>query len=140
GEGDAARRLRGDLAERERERARRVAEHSRGAEGRWRWVETADVQRRLPPDTILVEIARFAVNDLAPAARDRPWRPARYAAWVIGRDDVQVVDLGEALPIERAVAACRAALAEAPRTLKAVGEPEGERLLRAHLRQLSDRV
>src|SRR5262249_4687465 len=112
-----------ELTERERELARRVAEHSRRADRAWRWVETAEVRKALPAAAALVEIARFEEFDFREKDWKRQWRPARYAAWIVhgkgaaglggaplrggaqalrgGGDGVQVVDLGEAAAIDR---------------------------------------
>jgi CHAT domain-containing protein len=68
----------------------------------------------LPEGAALVEFVRYLVYDfLAVAARgESEWKPSRYLAFVLlaGRpDSPQMVDLGEAEPIDRMIATFRAA-------------------------------
>jgi CHAT domain-containing protein len=70
-------------------------------------VALADVQKKVPKDARLVEVVNYQ-----PYARTG--KPARrYAAYVLAdRGDPTLVDLGEAKPIDDAVAKLRAALAD----------------------------
>ena len=73
------------------------------------WVSVATLRGEIRPGSIMINIARFA-----------PWdghetHPARYVAWVIPAIDegrIEVVDLGEADKIDRAVAEFRKTLAD----------------------------
>ncbi len=63
----------------------------------------------------LVEFVRFPVVDFqaVPARGEKPWKPARYVAFVLPGgvpDEVQLIDLGEAKPIDRLIADFRAGI------------------------------
>ena len=76
------------------------------------WVELDEVRGALGVQTVLVEIARFRVQDFAVKAT-AAFGPAHYAAWIIppaGQGAVQIVDLGEAEKIDQAVEAARRTL------------------------------
>jgi CHAT domain-containing protein/tetratricopeptide (TPR) repeat protein len=67
----------------------------------------------LPERVVLVEFVRFPVYDFhaVPARGEKSWQPARYAAFVLRAgdpDDVRVIDLGEAEPIDLLIADFRA--------------------------------
>jgi Flp pilus assembly protein TadD len=69
----------------------------------------------LPADVVLVEFVRFFVRDFqaVPARGEPEWRPARYVAFVLPAgepDDVQIIDLGEAEPIDQLIADFRAGI------------------------------
>jgi CHAT domain-containing protein len=90
---------------------------------------------------VLVEIARVRLFDFKARREEDPWRQApHYAAWVIppqGSGDVQVIDLGPADRIEKAVLAARQALHDAPARLRDDGEPDAEQALRPVLQELA---
>jgi hypothetical protein len=70
------------------------------------------VARELPEGSALVEFARFEVFDFeaVPAQGEHQWKAARYLAFVLPAgepDDVRMVDLGEAEPIDRLIATFR---------------------------------
>ncbi len=72
---------------------------------------------KLPTGITLVEFIRFNVLDFAtPADWDMShWKPARYLAFVLPAgepDNLQMIDLGEAEPIDRMIATFRAAITE----------------------------
>ncbi len=69
----------------------------------------------LPEGVALIEFVRFDVFDFhaVPARGERKWKPARYLAFVLpagNPDEVQMIDLGEAEPIDRMIADFRAGL------------------------------
>ena len=71
----------------------------------------------LPEGVALVEFVRFDVFDFhaVPARGERRWNPARYLAFVLPAgepDDVRMIDLGEAGPIDRMIADFRAGIIE----------------------------
>ena len=73
------------------------------------------VALNLPEGVALVEFVRFSVFDFqaVPARGEPQWKPARYVAFVLPGgepDDVQMIDLGEAEPIDRLIADFRAGI------------------------------
>jgi CHAT domain len=69
----------------------------------------------LPEGVALVEFVRFPVFDFqaAPTRGEAQWKPAHYIAFVLagGRpDDVQMIDLGEAKPIDLMISDFRAGI------------------------------
>src|SRR5262249_813119 len=73
----------------------------------------------LPEGVALVEFVRFPVLDFkaVPGKGEPMWRPARYLAFVLpagGGNAVQMVDLGEAEPIEQWIVAFRARMTVPP--------------------------
>jgi CHAT domain-containing protein/tetratricopeptide (TPR) repeat protein len=73
----------------------------------------------LPEGVALVEFVRFDVFDFhaVPARGERQWQPARYVAFVLPArqpDQVQMIDLGEADPIDQMIADFRAAITTPP--------------------------
>jgi tetratricopeptide (TPR) repeat protein len=104
------------------------------------WVEPDAVRKALPAEAIQVEIARFRVFDFRAKDRKKEWQPPHYAAWLIpaaGRGEVHVIDLGEAKPIEDAVAAARKALQPELDLLRSRGEPDAEQQVRKPLQHLA---
>jgi CHAT domain-containing protein len=74
----------------------------------------------LPEGVALVEFVRFYVYDFRAVATryEKPWQPARYVAFVLRAgdpDDVRMIDLGEAEPIDRLIADFRAGVIAADR-------------------------
>jgi CHAT domain-containing protein/tetratricopeptide (TPR) repeat protein len=107
------------------------------------WVELAAVRQALPPDAVLIDIARIAVWEYRAQGRVRRRQAARYAAWVIPPKDkggVRLIDLGEAHAIEAALRAVRQLLAAAPKTLTAKNEVAAEQRLRRALAVLAGRL
>jgi tetratricopeptide (TPR) repeat protein/CHAT domain-containing protein len=83
------------------------------------------VATMLPKGAVLVEFVLFDTFDFkaVPARGERRWLPARYLAFILpagAPDAVVMVDLGEAEPIDQALAAFRAAITGGERTF----EPE----------------
>jgi CHAT domain-containing protein/tetratricopeptide (TPR) repeat protein len=86
----------------ERELAARLGELTQRRLLRDSWICLGEVRDRLAKDQVLIETALFESYDF------RRWRagPLRYVAWVIpaaGQGDVQLVDLGEAWPMQQAM-------------------------------------
>jgi hypothetical protein len=80
------------------------------------------VAHALPGDTAVVEFVRYDVGDFkaVPARGEAQWKPARYLAFVLPAGDpynVNLIDLGEAGPIERMIAGFRASITGGDRTL-----------------------
>jgi tetratricopeptide (TPR) repeat protein len=97
----------------ETELARRIPEMN--LEQRLRDVDREVVGQALPANVTLVEFVRFNVFDFsAVSARYEPrWTPARYLAFVLPAGEpgsVRMIDLGEAGPVDRLIAAFRASI------------------------------
>ncbi len=129
--------------------ARRVAQAEGGEFRQDPWVETEAIRREIPADGILVDIARFVVDEMAPKNNTYPSHPARYVAWVIpaaGKGEIQIVDLGEAAAVDRAVTAVRQGMEAAigsgrePGLIERQSELEAKKLIDAPLGALSKLV
>ncbi len=73
------------------------------------------VASRMPHDAVLVEFIRFMLYDFEalPSRHEPRWRTARYLAFVLRagpQNQLQFVDLGEAVPIDRMIASFRASI------------------------------
>jgi CHAT domain-containing protein/tetratricopeptide (TPR) repeat protein len=124
-----------DLAEQERELARRVRQAGI-LDAAPPWVEPDAVQRALPPGSVLIDVVRMQVT---PTAGQR--KGARYVAWVTpARGPVRLVDLGPADAMDSAVEQVRQHLQGAAKRLGDKGEVEAERELRQPLEALSKRL
>jgi hypothetical protein len=80
-----------------------------------RAVDRQVVALALPEGATLIEFVRFEVFDFkaVPARGKLQWKPARYLAFVLPArepDNVQMIDLGEAEPIDRMIATFRSAI------------------------------
>ncbi len=110
------------------------------------WVEIDAIRARIPPKGVFIDIARFDVFNYAATRKGEDWKPARYAAWIVparGVGSIQVVDLGDAKPIDAAVATYRQALREAVGENGRVatsGEPAAEQALLRTAGPLVERV
>ena len=97
----------------EAELARQIPEMN--LEQKLRAADRRAVALGLPEGVALVEFVRFPVFDFqaVPARGEPQWKPARYVAFVLPGgepDDVQMIDLGEAEPIDRLIADFRAGI------------------------------
>ena len=95
----------------EAELARQIPEMN--LEQKLRAADRRAVALGLPEGVALVEFVRFHVFDFqaVPARGESQWKPARYVAFVLPAgepDDVRMIDLGEAEPIDRMIADFRA--------------------------------
>ncbi len=107
------------------------------------WIELNEVRKALPPDSVLIDIARFRLVRPEAKGGEKEWDAPHYAAWLIpalGRGEVALVDLGEAEPIESDVLAVRRLLAQTTQQLNKVGEVQAEQELRAALEKLAKKV
>lgn len=73
------------------------------------------IAAHIPENSALIEFIRFDVRDFSavPTRGERLWKPARYVAFVLAAgkpNDVRMIDLGEAVPIERLIADLRNAI------------------------------
>ena len=93
---------------------------------RLRTVDHGAVARALPTDAVLLEFVRFDVYNFQAVAQrgESLWQAARYVAFIMraeAPDDVRMIDLGEAAPIERMLAALRASITGGDRQLRMAG-------------------
>jgi CHAT domain-containing protein/Tfp pilus assembly protein PilF len=94
------------------------------------WLELTAVRKALPADAVLIDIARFSVFNFQAKGTEQRWRAPRYVAWVIppgGKSAVRLIDLGEAAPIEAAVARLRLGLRQTRRPQRGQGEAVSEK-------------
>jgi CHAT domain-containing protein/tetratricopeptide (TPR) repeat protein len=73
------------------------------------------ISKALPKDSVLVEFVKFNEFDFKaiPANGDKRWKPARYLAFVLPArkpGKVQMIDLGEAEPIDRLISDFRSSM------------------------------
>jgi CHAT domain-containing protein/tetratricopeptide (TPR) repeat protein len=103
----------------EEELVRQIPEMS--LEQQLRTADRRAIAEAMPSDSALVEFVRSDVLDFSavPERKEAYWKPARYLAFILlaGQpDNVSMLDLGEAEPIDDQVAALRQAIS---------GDPEG---------------
>jgi CHAT domain-containing protein/tetratricopeptide (TPR) repeat protein len=130
------------LAGQEEELVKRLGQHSSSLV-QHPWVELDAVRRALPASAVLIELARLSALDPGKEESRRQAALERYAAWVIpaaGQGEVRLIDLGEAPPIEAAVAAVRQALGQTVAVIGAKGERAAEQQLRRPLDALAGLV
>jgi tetratricopeptide (TPR) repeat protein len=113
----------------EAELSRQIPEMS--LEQRLRQADRRAVALALPEGVCLVEFVRFRVSDFkaVPTRAKRSWLPARYLAFVLAGgepDRVQMIDLGEAEPIDRLIADFRSAITGEAE------QPGGRNMVRRH--------
>ena len=103
----------------EAELARQIPEMN--LEQKLRAADRRAVALNLPEGVALVEFVRVPIFDshAVPARGEPHWKPARYVAFVLpggAPDDLQMIDLGEAEPIDRLIADFRAGVIAAAET------------------------
>src|SRR5207244_1803050 len=97
--------------------------------------------KALPPDAVLIDLARLRVFDFEVMEEQKRWRPAHYAAWVIpAQGPVRLLDLGPADVIDATVGKVRRALSDAKETILQKGEADAETALREPLEALAKKV
>ena len=119
----------GELEEKERSLIRSLGIAMPWADKDDPWVAIEDIRRAIPAGSVFVDIARFSVRDFSDVAREGtpfdPFKPARYAAWILppaGVGAVRVIDLGEADRIDGLVDALRTLLTAESRPQGAITE------------------
>lgn len=106
------------LAELKREQADIEAELAKCSQNyardrKRRQVDAATVAKSLPAGSTLVDFAKIDIYDFKAVDICQSWKPPHYIAFVLPAgtpDSLTLIDLGEAEPIEQAVAALRLAL------------------------------
>ncbi len=131
------------LYERQRDLARKLATQTKTGNAHGAWVRLADVRKAIPVGTVFIDIARFRVLDFDVPNHIAPAKPPHYVAWVIpaaAAGDVRMVDLGEAAPIDAAVAKSRLAALAYPRAVDRLGLRGAVELSNRFSKQLTDLV
>ena len=86
------------------------------------WIELAEVRKRLPDNSVFIDLARFEVRDFRAMSGQPKLQPAHYAAWITpARGNVQVIDLGPAEAIDTAV---HKVTARSPRRRRPAGKSQ----------------
>lgn len=107
---EAHRKQLADAVEREQALAAAVARLAGRSSNANDWVELDAVRSALPADAVLIELIRFTPIDMDGKNKNEPY-PPRYAAWLISKaEPCRLLDLGEAKPIEDAIAAFQATM------------------------------
>lgn len=106
-------------------------------EQKFREVDYQKIATAMSENSILVEFVRFNAFDFkaVPARGEQEWKPARYLAFtLVARepDSIQMIDLGEAEPIDNLIAAFRTSITgefenQSSRNLRLINEsPQNE--------------
>ena len=98
------------LQAQEADLARQTSQSTGGRFSADPWVEVEAVRKAIPLDGLMIDLARFDVFDFQAKGTQPRFSPAHYAAWVVpagSKGDIQIVDLGAAADIDRAVDAYR---------------------------------
>jgi CHAT domain-containing protein/Tfp pilus assembly protein PilF len=88
---------------------------TRGAANRQPWIDLKTIRQRIPRNGVLVEFARYQAPVFGTKGGKAISGSPRYAAWIIppiGRGRVEVVDLGNAIPIELSIKKLRDVMAK----------------------------
>jgi CHAT domain-containing protein len=118
----------------EQELAQAISE--RQLEERLRNANYEAVALALPEDSALVEFVRFDLLDFAavPARGEKRWSGSRYLAFVVARrepdDELSIIDLGGAEPIDQLIVSFRNAIVAQEGTRVAKEEPESSAYLK----------
>jgi tetratricopeptide (TPR) repeat protein len=135
-----------ELAQREQELSRKLSAAAGETYRDDPWIAPDEVRQALPAEAVLVDIARFDVFDFAAKGKQPPWKPARYAAWIIppaGHGELRLIDLGDANAIDGQIETLRKQLASVQGNDSALmkqGEPQAEVELRALFQKLAERI
>ena len=103
------------------------------------WISLEQLRAKLGPKAAFIDIARFSLFDF----NGNKKRGQRYVAWITppgGKGDVQLIDLGEAEPIDQLVGQTRKTLLDTRRSLSDVGDSETWEALQKPLKELSAKV
>ncbi len=129
-----------ELTRREQELAGKLAAAGGAAVTAASWIDLESLRRQLPAGAVFLDVLRLQPFDFQ-APPEKRWQEARYVAWITPpRGKVTVIDLGEAAKIDAAVQAVRRALEGSAKGIRAQGEAQAERALRAPLEELSKRI
>jgi tetratricopeptide (TPR) repeat protein/CHAT domain-containing protein len=136
-----------EMSAQESQLAQKLVEAGAVTQGGELWVELVAVRKAVPGGSVLIDIARFRVYRLGEKdQKKRKFGPARYVAWIIppiGKGDVQIVDLGEAEPIDTQIKDLHRAIQAAGSKDSALvkdGEPKAEADVRRLSQALADQI
>lgn len=107
------------------------------------WVELERVREKLPPDTVLVEMARFPIWDWQARTPERTWKEERYAAWIIpaqGQGEIRMLDLGPARDVEANIRRLRQNVQASLKVIATEGMRAAEKKLRPDLEALAQQI
>ena len=106
------------------------------------WIDHGALQVGIPPNSTLVDIARFRNYDFKAVGNENPWGGHRYVAWVTfsGDKETKIIDLGPAEPIEELVQQIRGELKNSTDVLENSGEEQAVRKLQSNMQALSDKI
>ncbi|MFH1092201.1 MAG: CHAT domain-containing tetratricopeptide repeat protein [Pseudomonadota bacterium] len=125
-----------DLAELDKEKERLEAELARFSQAfaRRQMVKKADsrqVAAALPPDTVLLEFVQLGQFNFKAKGREPKWSAPHYLAFVLPAgqpDKIELTHLGEAKPIDEAIAAFKKAATDLNDTRRLAATDESRRL------------
>jgi CHAT domain-containing protein len=137
------------LQTQEADLARQVSQATGGRIAAEPWAEVETIRKAIPADGILIDLARFDIFNFQATGTEKKFLSAHYAGWIVppvGRGEVQIVDLGLAGNIDRAVDAVRDAMQRAmgdsqrQGAIHERGEGEAEKLMQIPLAELAELV
>ena len=137
------------LQTQEADLARQVSQATGGRISAEPWVDVETVRKALPADGILIDLARFDIFNFQATGTEKKFLSAHYVGWIVppaGRGVVQIVDLGLAGSIDRAVDAVRDAMqcamgdGQRKGAIQERGEGEAEKLMQQPLAELAELV
>ncbi len=138
---ESARRQRSDqLRQQEANLARQLAQVTGRPQAEDPWIETGALRAAIPNDAIYVDVFRVELRGFRGGEQDPG---PRFLAWIIppaNQGTPELIDLGEAAPIEAAVKTLRQELAASGQAIQDKGEQAAEKALRPALEALSKLV
>jgi CHAT domain-containing protein/Tfp pilus assembly protein PilF len=125
------------LSQRGGDLSRKLAETAGATVQAAPWVELDELRQALPADGVLIDIARIIRFNFRAQKKFERWQAVEYVAWIIparGAGAVQVIPLGPAEPIDKAVELVRRSIAAAG-TKDGLLQQQGERAAEQQVRK-----
>lgn len=122
------------------------AKNGSGGSSKYRWLELADLRKRIPANNVLIDIMRLREVKFQADIDESRLISTRYVAWLIpsGADSrIEIVDLGDVTQVEPALRKIRERLVAAAQPngpLVKLGEAEATRELNRALSEAVDLV
>jgi CHAT domain-containing protein len=135
-----------ELTQKESQLTKQLALATSADGDRKAWIETEPLRRAIPPDSVLVDIARFDQFDFRETSTENKWKPAHYAAWItptLGEGEPTLIDLGLADEIDALVQSIRVAIqadGSEKGAIEEKGEAEAADQLNASMKKLSEKI
>jgi CHAT domain-containing protein/tetratricopeptide (TPR) repeat protein len=113
------------------------------------WLSQTDFRGALPHDAVFIGMAWFYPYNFDSHSRKDAWKPLHYAAWIIppaNQGDIQIVDLGEAQPIDDCIEEVQHAMRDASGggaeqgLIAKLGEKQAEQTVRQPLSKLAQLI